>query len=83
MALVKHHKIVASLPTQLEANSIYYVRVGTGFDLYVTNNTGLVVAYALNASASAAPVTQLDIDGGDFTTQTDDYELEFDFGGFT
>ena len=44
---IKHHKIVSSLPGTLEADSIYYVRVGSGFDIYVTSNSsGLVVAQA-------------------------------------
>ena len=48
MAVIKHHKYVSALPATLEADSIYYVRRGTGFDIYVTNSTGLVVAYPLN-----------------------------------
>ncbi|WEW97688.1 hypothetical protein P3T65_26240 [Pseudomonas nitroreducens] len=48
MASVQHHKYVSSLPSTLEANSIYYVRVGTGFDIYVTNSSGEIVAYPLN-----------------------------------
>lgn len=51
MAQVKHHKFVAALPAQLEANAIYYVRAGAGFDLYVTNSSGTVVAYPINAPA--------------------------------
>lgn len=35
-------KIVSSLPVTLEANTIYLVRVGTGFDLYCTDATGSV-----------------------------------------
>lgn len=49
MALVKHHKVVAALPSQLEANAIYYVRAGAGFNLYVTNSSGQIVAYPANA----------------------------------
>jgi hypothetical protein len=48
MAVIKHHKHVAALPATLEANSVYYVRTGAGFDIYVTNDSGLVVAYPLN-----------------------------------
>ena len=50
MAVIKHHKYVASLPGTLEANSIYYVRAGAGFDIYVTNSSGTIVAYPLNRS---------------------------------
>ena len=48
MAVIKHHKYVAALPSTLEANSIYYVRAGSGFDIYVTNSSGAIVAYPLN-----------------------------------
>lgn len=48
MASVLHHKFVAALPAVLEANSIYFVRVGTGFDQYITNSSGTIVAYPIN-----------------------------------
>lgn len=48
MATVLFHKIVSSLPNPLDANSIYYVRVGDGFDTYVTNSNGLIVSYETN-----------------------------------
>jgi len=52
MSVIRQHKVVAALPAPLEANSLYYVRAGTGFDVYVTNSTGLIAAYNLNASAT-------------------------------
>lgn len=48
MALVKFHKYVAALPAELEPNAIYYVRAGAGFDVYVTNSSGAIVAYPAN-----------------------------------
>ncbi|QRY79626.1 hypothetical protein JVX91_00495 [Pseudomonas sp. PDNC002] len=48
MAKVLQHKVVSALPSPLEANSIYFVRVGTGFDIYVTNSSGTIVAYPIN-----------------------------------
>lgn len=54
MATVKHHKVVASLPAELEADALYLVRSGSGFDLYVTNHSGMIVAYPLNAPSAAA-----------------------------
>ncbi|RIA22679.1 hypothetical protein DFO61_3369 [Ectopseudomonas oleovorans] len=48
MAVIRHHKYVGALPSPLEADSVYYVRAGTGFDIYVTNSSGMVVAYPLN-----------------------------------
>lgn len=50
---IKHHKYVSTLPTTLVANSIYYVRVGDGFDQYVTNASGALVAYKSNAMIRA------------------------------
>ncbi len=46
--VVHFHKYVATLPNTLEANAIYYVRVGDGFDIYVTNSSGTIVAKKLN-----------------------------------
>jgi hypothetical protein len=46
-------KYVASLPGTLTANTLYFVRVGAGFDLYVTNDQGIVAAYALNTGSSS------------------------------
>ena len=45
-------KRVASLPATLVANAVYLVRVGTGFDLYVTNSDGSV-AHGLNQSVGS------------------------------
>lgn len=46
--LVKYHKVVSALPGTLDANSVYYVRVGSGVDMYVTNDIGVITAYQLN-----------------------------------
>ena len=40
--IIRFEKIVSKLPTELEPNTIYFVRVGTGFDLYVTDMTGRI-----------------------------------------
>lgn len=53
MAQLRTHKFVASLPAQLEADAIYYVRTGAGFDQYVTNHSGTIVAYPLNQSGGS------------------------------
>lgn len=58
MAQINQHKVVASLPDPLEANSIYYVRVGEGFDIYVTNGSGVVVEYSLNAALAVGEIQQ-------------------------
>lgn len=51
MAKLLHHKVVATLPSQLKPDSIYYVRQGVGFDIYVTNSAGAVDAYTSNTTA--------------------------------
>ena len=68
MALIKQHKFVAALPATLEADSIYFVRTGVGFDQYVTNSSGQIVAYpandkwdALKTPAIAAGALALDL----------------------
>ena len=50
MATFKAHKVVSSLPSELEKDCIYLVRVGEGFDLYAVDTSGLI-AYKLNKSA--------------------------------
>ncbi|WP_313105077.1 hypothetical protein [Stutzerimonas nitrititolerans] len=54
MATVKHHKVVAALPAELEPDAIYYVRVGQGHDVYVTNGSGMIVGYPANAALGLA-----------------------------
>ena len=48
MAAVKFHKVVGSLPSTLEANSVYFLRTGAGFSMHITNDLGQVEAYNLN-----------------------------------
>jgi hypothetical protein len=56
MANVKFspQKVVSALPGTLTANTIYYVRVGLGYDTYVTNDIGTVVAYKANTDYTQA-----------------------------
>lgn len=68
--MIKHHKYVAALPAVLEADSIYYVRAGVGFDIYVTNSSGTVVAYPVNPMEwSAETVGQDEAEAGTDTTR--------------
>lgn len=81
MALVKHHKVVSALPAPLEANAIYYVRAGAGFDVFVTNASGTVVAYPANYARtddarltdarewSESTITQAEAEAGTATTR--------------
>lgn len=62
MTTLKAHKVVASLPTTLEPNAIYAVRVGVGFDMYVADSTG-TMAHKINAAQADAV-----IDGGGAST---------------
>ena len=52
MTILKARKEVAALPSLLEANTIYVIRTGMGFDLYITDNTGSI-AHKLNGCATA------------------------------
>lgn len=54
---LKVEKYVASLPGVLEKNTIYYVKNGAGFDMYVTNDTGTIVAYPLNSTKEDTGIT--------------------------
>ncbi|MDU4250843.1 hypothetical protein [Pseudomonas sp.] len=54
MSRVLHHKVVAALPSTLEPDSIYLVRVGSGYDQFVTNHSGQIVAYPMNTRTPTA-----------------------------
>lgn len=54
MAVLQTHKVVAQLPASLEPNAIYFVRRSTGYDQFVTNGAGVVVAYLMNVRIPAA-----------------------------
>ncbi|WP_430959620.1 hypothetical protein, partial [Pseudomonas aeruginosa] len=54
MAVLQTHKVVAQLPEPLAPNAIYFVRRGTGYDQFVTNGAGVVVAYPMNVRIPAA-----------------------------
>jgi hypothetical protein len=49
-------KHVSNLPATLEANTVYFVKNGAGFDLYLTNSTGTIVAFGLNPAVETDPV---------------------------
>lgn len=46
--IFKAYKVVSSLPDPLEPNAIYAVRVGEGFNLYVSDSTGSI-AHKINS----------------------------------
>ncbi|MDB9741456.1 hypothetical protein OAB00_01235 [Akkermansiaceae bacterium] len=45
---MKLAKVIGTLPTTLERNTLYAVRVGAGFDLYLTDDNAVVISRALN-----------------------------------
>jgi hypothetical protein len=53
---VKFYKTVVTLPETLEPNTIYAVRVGEGFDFYLSDLTG-AIAYKSNTAESDKTVT--------------------------
>ena len=57
MSSIKFHKVVGSLPGTLEANSVYFVRVGLGFSIHLTNDIGQVTSYDLNTSSEVVELS--------------------------
>jgi len=55
MATFKAFKVVGDLPAVLEANAIYAVRVGVGFDLYISDSTG-ETAHRVNQDPAEYPI---------------------------
>jgi len=49
MSTFRAHKVVSTLPSVMEPDAIYAVRVGEGFDLYITDNAGLI-AHRVNSA---------------------------------
>ena len=56
MPVFKIEKSVSTLPAVLTADTVYAVRTGVGFDLYITDSTG-AVAHALNSGGSTVSNT--------------------------
>jgi hypothetical protein len=52
-------KEVAALPVILEANTLYFVRVGEGFDLYLSDLTG-AIAHKVNSGDGSGGNTDLE-----------------------
>lgn len=51
MGKIKSSKVVSTLPTPLDADTAYFVRVGAGFDLYMSDIMGNT-AHKINASSA-------------------------------
>ena len=50
MAKIKIDKVVSVLPNPLIPNTVYAVRVGNGYDLYISDSTG-AIAHTLNSES--------------------------------
>lgn len=64
MANLLAHKVVGALPDPLEPDAVYAVRVGEGFDLYISDSTGSV-AHRVNGMYQHVAVTQAQYDALD------------------
>jgi len=49
---LKFNKVISELPANLEANAVYFVRTGEGFDMFVTDETGNI-AFQMNPQPPA------------------------------
>lgn len=61
MAELRNEKYVNALPATLIANTIYYVKNGANFNMYITNNNGTIIAYPLNTSSTTWKKVELNI----------------------
>lgn len=61
MAAFRTHKVVAALPPQdqLERDAVYFVRVGEGFEVYLTNHAGTVLPYKANYQPRSSVLSSL------------------------
>jgi hypothetical protein len=64
MSLVNREKYVSSLPGALKNSTIYFVKQGSAFDLYVTNETGTPVVYGLRNTLLTGNAGGQSITGG-------------------
>ena len=71
MSALLTEKVVAALPGVLTPSTIYFVRVGTGFDIYVTTDQGQVVAYPLNKTRVVAATINVP-----YTNKSDSFEID-------
>jgi len=67
MNVLKVEKVVSNVPTPLP-NTIYFIRVGNGFDLHITTETGEIIKSNFiksinNATPSVDGESNFDLDG--------------------
>lgn len=54
MAALSIHKVIGALPATLLPDALYFVRVGQGFDIYVTDVTGSIAHKANDLNTGTA-----------------------------
>lgn len=79
MADFRAVKQVATLPTPLVADTVYMVRAGDGFDLYVTDTTG-AIAHRLNADVKADALKAVAVQNKHNKVSINNSALVFDDG---
>jgi hypothetical protein len=72
MATLRFQKVVGSLPGTLDPDTLYLVRTGAGFDLYVSDATGSI-AYPVNAPAAPPQIA--------YPKRSDTPKIAGDFAG--
>ena len=76
MAKIKIDKVVSVLPNTLIGNTVYAVRAGVGFDLFITDTTG-TTAHSLNSSGGGTSINffqvQDNLGAGQTLTGTNSY----------
>lgn len=71
MSQVGFAKVVSALPSSLDPDTLYFVRVGTGFDIYLTNTNATPYAFPLNSpelTIGGYPIDLTDAEVGDILT---------------
>ena len=79
MAVFRIEKNIAALPGTLTADTVYAVRAGAGFDLYITDSTASI-AHKVNTTDisetgpsltyTSSILTRIDYDSGNYKTFT-------------
>jgi hypothetical protein len=71
---IKFQKSISQLPGTLTPDSLYAVRVGAGFDLYVSDMTGNI-AYKSNSAAGGGSALEVSLINGQNTVTNSVYEV--------
>ena len=63
MSIFRAVKIISSVPNEVTPNTIYFVRVGSGFDLYCSDTTGAIAFKVNDLSPGNILSKLLEVDG--------------------